>query len=492
MRFLSQLFSATIVCVALSTSSHAVELLGGGDFEGIGNAIPGWDLEESVFDQVTMMDRDFGNVDSAQQVGFGPNQGSLDLWLRPFAGGDTPGPDNLTNAVLSQTVPVSPSEEYTFSGFSRYEFNFGGGVTTLDAASPLGAVAPPTETTFELAFLDNGGNVIGSPSILNVNDDRITQIGFPDPNDDGWYQHIITETAPANAINARVTAASRKMVFNTNPEQSAFFDTFSFTSTNDPATQLLQNDDLEEEPPEFGADWVVTEVEGGNIPGSATIASAGFANRPDSGGSLGVWLRSFTGNDVQPADGFLTQIVPGVEGGEYSFEGWARWEANYSGGDASFNTETFMGLAFLDSNGDVIGLPVELDLSTTAQANGGPWLDHTLTGTAPAGTVSVRVSAGALGMETNPAGGQQSAFFDDFSLMLASFGTDADNDGDVDGADFLLLQRNDPSLIPQWELDYGSVAGINLLAAGQAVPEPTTLATCIVASCLCMLGRSRR
>ncbi|MEM8946217.1 MAG: hypothetical protein AAGD11_13675 [Planctomycetota bacterium] len=488
MKALRKLVLSTAAIALLANTSSANELLQGGDFEDAGSGIPGWVLEESIFDQTTMTDRDFGNIDTAQQIGFGPNQGALDLWLRPFAGGDTLGPDNLTNAVLSQTVPVTPSTEYTFSGHTRYEVNFGGGVTTLSSMSPLGTVAPPTETTFELAFLNSGGSVIGSPLVLDVNADRITQIGFPDPNDDGWYQHVLTQTAPASAVSARVTAASRKMVFNQDPNQSAFFDTFSFTDTNDPSTELLENDDLEEEPSEFGAQWVVTEVEGGNLPGEAVLESRGFANRPDSGGSLGVWLKPFVGDAAQPADGFLTQTVPGVEGGEYTFNGWARWEANYSGGDPSFNTETFMELAFLDGTGSEIGSPIALDLSTTAQANGGPWLDHTLTGTAPAGTVEVRVSAGALGMEDNPLGGQQSAFFDDFSLMLASSGTDADADGDVDGADFLLLQQNDPSLIPQWQIDYGSG---NLLAS-QSVPEPTSLVSAAIGLSLFALRRSRQ
>lgn len=48
---------------------------------------------------------------------------------------------------------------------------------------------------------------------------------------------------------------------------------------------------------------------------------------------------------------------------------------------------------------------------------------------------------------------------------------DLDNDGDVDGQDFLIIQRTDPSLIPDWEAQYGNVS----LSAVSAVPEPTTL-----------------
>ncbi|MGI9427836.1 MAG: beta strand repeat-containing protein [Bythopirellula sp.] len=49
---------------------------------------------------------------------------------------------------------------------------------------------------------------------------------------------------------------------------------------------------------------------------------------------------------------------------------------------------------------------------------------------------------------------------------------DLDNDGDVDGADFLAIQRTNPALIPNWESQYGS--GLPLIATKAAVPEPTS------------------
>ncbi|MGI9428482.1 MAG: hypothetical protein ACR2NM_07485 [Bythopirellula sp.] len=50
------------------------------------------------------------------------------------------------------------------------------------------------------------------------------------------------------------------------------------------------------------------------------------------------------------------------------------------------------------------------------------------------------------------------------------YDVDLDDDGDVDGLDFLAIQRTDPSLIPAWEFEYGSALGAN--AEPQAVPEP--------------------
>lgn len=63
--------------------------------------------------------------------------------------------------------------------------------------------------------------------------------------------------------------------------------------------------------------------------------------------------------------------------------------------------------------------------------------------------------------------------FDNVSLELLDVdtggNTDADGDGDVDGADFLQLQRDNPALIAQWELDYD---GNGPLLGANSVPEP--------------------
>ena len=47
---------------------------------------------------------------------------------------------------------------------------------------------------------------------------------------------------------------------------------------------------------------------------------------------------------------------------------------------------------------------------------------------------------------------------------------DVDNDGDVDGRDFVLIQKTTPSMIPQWQVEYG---GLGIAASTTAnVPEP--------------------
>ena len=51
---------------------------------------------------------------------------------------------------------------------------------------------------------------------------------------------------------------------------------------------------------------------------------------------------------------------------------------------------------------------------------------------------------------------------------------DIDGDNDVDNTDFLAIQRTDPTLIPQWESQFGSGTGA-ASSPTATVPEPTTL-----------------
>ena len=58
---------------------------------------------------------------------------------------------------------------------------------------------------------------------------------------------------------------------------------------------------------------------------------------------------------------------------------------------------------------------------------------------------------------------------------------DLDDDGDVDGRDFLAIQQTDPALVPAWESGYGNGVGVaSSLTTG--IPEPTTLGL-LAASC---------
>lgn len=63
---------------------------------------------------------------------------------------------------------------------------------------------------------------------------------------------------------------------------------------------------------------------------------------------------------------------------------------------------------------------------------------------------------------------------------------DLDDDGDVDGADFLLIQQTNPALIPDWQAQYGAAASLS----AAAVPEPTSMALVgLVVACLPLARR---
>jgi hypothetical protein len=51
---------------------------------------------------------------------------------------------------------------------------------------------------------------------------------------------------------------------------------------------------------------------------------------------------------------------------------------------------------------------------------------------------------------------------------------DLDNDGDVDGRDFLLIQRSDPLLTSAWQTQYGDEIAVPMESLFVAVPEPMT------------------
>jgi hypothetical protein len=483
--------SLTITFIALvGGQALAVELLipGSGGFEATpaSTSPPGWNLQETFTASALA-------VDTATLITGSADTAPSSLWLRAFVGngpsgvaqgnyendslpaGDVDGNDFLVwqrggsptpnspvdlttwrnnfgrisglkaNAVLTQTVAATPGENYTFKGSSRWEANYSGGVATLDEGGPLGAVPSPTSTTLEIAFLNAGGAVIGSPVVKDLRTEQFN-INF-------WAPHTLNAVAPAGTAQVRVTAAARDMVWNgaatlPNPGalQSAFFDSFGLSGAAAPATELLTNPALDVDPPTppTGLEpWTVTQNDPAPVPTTEIVRTAGFANHT---GTTGVWFSSFfgeytnvggpgTGNQL--VDGKFSQSAAATPGGSYTFSGWSKWESGYSGGVDTLSvgsgaglpspTQTQMELAFLDASDAVIGSPIILDVKAARKAlinpgnpaaanpNDNNWYQHSLNGVAPAGTVKVRVAGIMLqGIgNANP----QSAFFDDFSLM---------------------------------------------------------------------------
>lgn len=462
--------------VAVSAGqSLAVELLTNGNLEA-SVAPPGWIVEQTVTGLPG------ATVNASEQISFAsePNDpGGLGIFLRPFAGnqGSYDGQNRAINYVLKQTVAVAASaagKTWTLTGNSYFggdadEFTndgYSGGVTMLDELSPSGIVPSPTDTTFEMAFLDVGGNVLGAPTMLDLRAEQM--------NDATWRPHMLSAVAPAGTRQIRVTAAATNMVANTG-FQDAYLDNFTLMRSDLAGTNFLSNGNLNAVGPPSGYEIVETPA------GRDTIGFRDFANHtPD--GQQGLWLRAFEGGD-----GVMSQTVPGVAGGMYSFSAWSKWEIGYSGGLGDPSVDTFIRMEFLDGTNNVIGSPQTLDLVTAGQMNDGEWRQYSLNGTSPAGTQSVRVSVGATGMFdslTNP----QSAFFDDLSLdvVVAGVPGDYNNNGTVDAADYVLWRNGGPLQnevstpgattaedYTAWRARFGNTAaaGAGALAAA-AVPEP--------------------
>ena len=106
-----------------------------------------------------------------------------------------------------------------------------------------------------------------------------------------------------------------------------------------------------------------------------------------------------------------------------------------------------------------------LDLDPTLGEN---W-DNAVLGDAVGSFNAAEVSGGGGTIAFHPGGDVGSP--GTFNVVTVA-DVDLDNDGDIDGADFLLIQQTNPALIPDWQAQY---PGSGSLAA-TAVPEPTSMA----------------
>ncbi|MCA9244191.1 MAG: hypothetical protein KDA32_09565 [Phycisphaerales bacterium] len=183
---------------------------------------------------------------------------------------------------------------------------------------------------------------------------------------------------------------------------------------------LLINSGLDD-PPDHETDiatgWTLVEpsLDSNGIPAnSATFAS--FANH-NLGGTRGLWFRNFEGglggDEPFTVDAHLYQDVAGTPGDEYTASAWFRFETWYPGANPFSGTDDYLILDFLDGSNSSLGAVV-VNADDSYPGNDS-WFQVSATGTAPAGTVSVRVQASFIGGElqvNNP----QSAFVDDFFL----------------------------------------------------------------------------
>lgn len=275
-----------------------------------------------------------------------------------------------------------------------------------------GPIPSPTQTTFELAFLDASDAVIGTPATLVLPKNRPTD----DPVD--WQMHTLADLAPAGTTKIRVTASATNMLEScstcTGPleRKDVYLDNFSLKDSSI-SLERLTNGNLNA--PGAPVGFTIVKTPEDNI----QFTNSEFAVHS---GAQGLWLRSFNGGDAK----VVSDPIPATPGSNYAFSAWAKLQPGYSGLDPLGSTETFISMEFLDGGGLVIPGPdgtKTFDVATLAweagEDNQGIWLEvPAVQGIAPASTASVRVSVGATGMFNTEIALPQSAMFDDLSLQL--------------------------------------------------------------------------
>ena len=205
-----------------------------------------------------------------------------------------------------------------------------------------------------------------------------------------------------------------------------------------------------------------------------------------SGGELNAINATLTTSGAITNDGDVNLINSTVNGGLVNGTGGS---ANLLGSN-SFNGDLELSSSsslFIDIGGDQLG---EFDV-VTVSGNSTATLDGSINvllndGFFPSPgqqfTVLTASSITDNGLAlAGSAAGQFDLLIGGSSVVLQAIGADVDlnNDGDVDGADFLAIQRTNPALISAWELQYGS--GLPLIASSTSVPEPTSAVLAFVA-----------
>lgn len=485
--------------------AQAVEVLVNGNLEASVSPAS-WNLTTSVTGMPgTSIPSAIEHNDGANEPTVSPGQ--LGLLIKPQAGnqGAFEGQNKQINMILEQAVNAIVGRAYTFTGKVYWggdndagtNDGYSGGVTTLDAMSPSGAAPSPTQTKFEVAFLDASNAVMGTPTVLDL---RTVQL-----NDAMWHeQSVVSPAAPTGAARVRVRVLAENMVDNFG-FQNVQLDNFTLRDSAAPGVERLTNANLNTPGDPLG----FVQSEGPVTPQGTpdSMAFINFANHTP-GGQQGVWIRPFVNTtqfepDLPTVEAKLAQTVAGVAGAQYTFSAWTAWETGYSGGIPNGGSQTLLKMEFLNGSGNLIGSPQILDLFAAGMTNdqdGGnlepdDWRQFSLNATAPAGTANVRVSMEALGL-FNSFVNPQSAFFDDFSLtqVVAGVAGDYNGNGVVDAGDYVLWRNGGPlqnevatigSVTPEdyneWRSRFGNGsagAGSNLLAA---VPEPACCSLLLMA-----------
>ncbi|WP_428938065.1 hypothetical protein [Fontivita pretiosa] len=147
-----------------------------------------------------------------------------------------------------------------------------------------------------------------------------------------------------------------------------------------------------------------TNVTAWTLVNTGMRASFGVNHTP--GGSWVFWARTF-----EPFGGGAEQTVGITAGGQYDFSSWLYFEANYPTSGAT----TQLILTFLDSGGNPVGSPSQLNIDPTTVSQTGVWTQYSILDVvAPAGATQAKAFVGWIG--GTPGLQQIAAFFDDVVL----------------------------------------------------------------------------
>jgi len=186
-------------------------------------------------------------------------------------------------------------------------------------------------------------------------------------------------------------------------------------STTATAGNLLEDPSLELATPgtqTSNSAWVLDVNFPDGINPAAQFQEATWASFPADEAGVGLWYRSFEG-EQSPGDpaatAILYQDVPGTEGVEYEVIAMYKEEAFYTA------KATLLGLRFYSAGMTLLGSQ-EIDVALSHPGDGS-WVAYATSAVAPAGTATVRVFAEMVDGLTSP-DNPQSAFFDAFALYM--------------------------------------------------------------------------
>lgn len=251
---------------------------------------------------------------------------------------------------------------------------------------------------------------------------------------------------------------------------------------------------------EFVGSQGAVVVDGANskwtIANGATIGSAAVGTlQVSNGGEVAVDQLNIAGSGVLTGDGTITasaavqvsgRVEPGLStgtlaagmltiNGEYTQQSAATLEIEIGGtGPSQFDRLLVNGLADLGGTLQVKLINLGSGLFAPQAGDSFPFFTGGFTSTFD--NFDLPALASGLEWQLNP--GNATIFLN----VVDETNADVDNDGDVDGNDFLMIQRTDQSLIPLWESQYGNVSPVGAFAQNlqqseirQAVPEPDNL-----------------